>query len=108
MATMSLFAFQSGATATGNGTPLSCANVYRGVTIQVEGIGTATVDFEITADGSNYHPLQVLYMETGEGVTETDADGVFAAPALVRQASYLRCPISAYTSGTITVSARYD
>lgn len=97
---------QNAATAVGNGTPMDCTAAARGamtvLTMQVQGITTATITFEATIDGTNWVAIQVTNLTSGALATTTTADGLFRVTVLglVR----VRARISAYTSGTITVT----
>lgn len=97
---------QSAATATGNGTAVDCTPVsdgpYYSLTAQVQGITTATVTWEGTVDGSNWVAIQATNLNSGAAATTATADGLFRLTVLgLRQ---VRARISAYTSGTITVT----
>jgi len=95
--------FQSAAEANGNGTALTVTG-YAGVGVQVEGITTATVTFEGTIDGSTYYAVEALNYNNGSKATSTAADGLFLVPTAGMD--QLRCRISGYSAGTITVSGR--
>lgn len=97
---------QSAAVATGNGTAVECTPVsdgpYYSLTAQVQGITTATVTWEGTVDGSNWVAIQATNLNSGAAATTATADGLFRLTVLgLRQ---VRARISAYTSGTITVT----
>ena len=93
--------FQSGATATGNGTAFEVGGLGA-VGVQVEGITTATVIFEGTVDGSTWYAIRAYDRTNGTIASQATADGLWEVPtAGLKQ---LRARISAYTSGTITVS----
>lgn len=99
---------QSGATATGNGTALTVIDPDNGAmetcTFHVEGITTATVTFEGTIDGTNWIAIGCVTLADESTVATTaTADGLYRA---VCAGLYkVRARISAYTSGTITVTA---
>lgn len=93
--------FQDGAITDTNGAALD-VRYYPALGIQVQGITTATVEFECTIDRSNWNDIQLVNVETGAVVTSTSSDGVFAG--LVGGLDQMRCPISGYSSGTITVT----
>lgn len=98
---VSIRTFQSAATATGNGT----AHYVLGLTtfvVQVQGITTATITFEVTQDETNWKAIEARNVTTNAIATTATADGIFAIN--VAGINQLRCRISAYTSGTITVS----
>lgn len=95
-------AFQSAAVADGNGTAMDTGGLP-GVYVQVEGITSATVNFEGTIDGSTWYAILALNMTSGAVAATTTADGLFWIPGGVEQ---LRCRISSYATGTITASGR--
>lgn len=73
--------------------------------VQIEGYtGTLTLAFEGSVDGSNYHPLTALKADDGTAATSTAADGLWFAP--VGGLRYFRVRVSAFTSGSATVSVR--
>lgn len=94
---------QSGATATGNGT---AANVYgaRRLTVDLNGITTATVTWEGSLDGTNYRGIS-LANQAGTLAATATADGVYYLPAAYPSLKLFRARISAYTSGTINAIA---
>ena len=69
--------------------------------IQVVGITNATVSFVGTIDASNWVAVEVVNVSTGAKVTSTTADGIFRLP--VGDIRQVRCPISSWVGGTITV-----
>jgi hypothetical protein len=92
---------QSAATATGNGTSMPVSGFWR-FAFQVAGITIATVTFEGTIDGTNWVAIQATSYTSGTAATTATADGIyFVATNCVRA---IRARISAYTSGTITVT----
>lgn len=91
--------FQSGATATGNGTAMDVAGLPL-VGVQITGITTATVTFEVTIDGSTWVATRVLNVTGGAVGSTTTASGIFLVPTAGME--QLRCRISSYTAGTIT------
>lgn len=93
---------QSAATATGNGVAVDITGKTR-VGVQVTGITTATVTFEVSIDGTNFVAVGLAAAATGTLATTATANGVFYGEA--GQYRLLRARISAYTSGTITVTA---
>ncbi len=95
---------QAAAVATGNGSALDLDG-RAAATMQVAGITTATITWEATTDGSTWVGVAVqnLNSTTRAAALTATADGLYhfqAAPG-VKQ---LRARISAYTSGTITVT----
>lgn len=93
--------FQDGAITDTNGAAMD-VRFYPALGIQVEGITDATVEFECTVDRSNWNDVQLVNVETGAVVTSTTSDGVFAG--MVGGLEQVRCPVSGYGSGTITVT----
>jgi len=92
---------QSAAVATGNGTPQNVSG-YSRLCMQVKGITTATITFECTVNGVDWVALSVSPIGGGAAVTTATADGVFSAT--VGGLTSVRARISAWTSGTITVT----
>lgn len=97
---------QNAAVATGNGTTMECTGATRGamtvLTMQVQGITTATITFEATIDGSNWVAVQATNLNTGSVSTTATADGLHRITVLGLVS--VRARISAYTTGTITVT----
>ena len=97
---------QNAATATGNGTSIECTGGTRGamtvLTLQVTGITTATITFEATIDGSNWVAVQVTNLNDGSESTTATANGLYRLTCLGLVS--VRARISAYTSGTSTVT----
>lgn len=96
---------QNAATATGNGTAIECIAGTRGamsvLTLQVTGITTATLTFEVTNNGTDWVAVLAENITTGAEATTATANGIYRITILgLVQA---RARISAYTSGTITV-----
>lgn len=92
--------FQSAAVTETVGTAMKVAG-YPAIGIQVEGITTATITFQATIDGSTWYAIQAINQTNGDAATTTTADGLFFVPVIADQ---LRCNITSYTAGTITVS----
>lgn len=97
---------QNAATAVGNGTPMECTAATRGamtvLTMQVTGITTATITFEATIDGTNWVAILATNLANDTTATTTTADGIYRITVLGLVSA--RARISAYTSGTITVT----
>jgi len=97
---------QNAAVATGNGTAMECTAATRGamtvLTMQVQGITTATITFEATIDGSNWVAVQATNLNSGSAATTATADGLYRLTVLGLVS--VRARISAWTSGTITVT----
>ncbi len=95
---------QNAAVATGQGTAMSLnqASVAR---LDVSITGVATVDFTIAGSGNfAAYPKLCTPSDSTTGVTSTTVGGVFYC--LVAGGNALRAPVSAYTSGTVTVVGR--
>ncbi len=93
--------FQSAVVTNTSGTALS-TKYYSVVGVQVEGIVTGTVAFSGTIDGSTWYGVQAVNANDGAVATSTTSDGLFfLGVGGLRQ---VRCPVTGYTSGTITVS----
>lgn len=97
---------QTAAVATGNGTPMSLLG-YNTVVCQVEGITTATITWEATQDGTNWVGVAVadLNSTTRARALTTTADGMVMLDDVAGLSSF-RARISAWSSGTINVTAR--
>lgn len=97
---------QNAATAGGNGTPMDCTAAARGamtvLTMQVQGITTATITFEATIDGTNWVAILATNLNNDTTATTATADGIYRITVLGLIS--VRARISAYTSGTITVT----
>ena len=97
---------QSAAVATGNGTAIVCTDIdgggYSTLTVQIKGITTATITFEATIDGTNWETIQFTNLSSAAAATTTTADGLYRVTTL--GLIQVRTRISAWTSGTITVT----
>lgn len=71
-------------------------------TVQVTGIGSLTLVFEVTTDGSNFDGVTAYPIAGGAGITSTTANGHWSVP--VTGFFQFRVRVSAFTSGTATVS----
>ena len=72
------------------------------VTVQILTIGTQTLVFEGTTDGSNYNPVNMYPLVGGAAVTSTTANGHWVGVVAGLFKFQVRC--SAYTSGSATSS----
>lgn len=72
-------------------------------TVQIVGITTATITFKGRQDGSNYVALLAKNINSGAEATTATADGMYAVA--VQGCTEFIADITAYTSGTITVTA---
>jgi hypothetical protein len=99
---------QTGATATGSGTAITCTEPIEGgfsaVIMQVSGTFVGTITFEATVDGNNWVNILVDNLNTGSASLTATGPGIFRATAL--GLAQVRARISAYTSGSITVAGR--
>lgn len=93
--------FQDSAVADGNGTAMDVGGLA-GVGVQIEGITTATINFEGTLDESTWYSVQAVNQANGVVVTSVSSDGLFNVPIAGFQ--QLRCRISGYSAGTIVVT----
>lgn len=95
--------FHSAAVATSNGEVAGVHDlaVYG---VQVEGIAGDTITFEGTIDGTTWYSLLAIAPATGVRATTATADGLYIVP--VAGLSQLRCRISTYSAGSITVTGR--
>jgi hypothetical protein len=72
--------------------------------IQIAGITTATITWEASQDGVTWAGILVTPLSSGTGALTATADGVYRVN--VAGLAQIRARISAWTSGTITVSAQ--
>lgn len=98
---------QNGATATGNGTAIVTVTgsdgAYSLLDMQVTGITTATITFEATVDGTNWVAVGAATGADWTTVATTAAaDGIYRI--VIGGLCQVRARISAYTTGTITVT----
>ena len=97
---------QNAAVATGAGTAIVCTQAdlgaYLSVTLQIQGITTATVTFQATIDGTNW--VAVLFTNLNDDTTSTSAtaDGLYRATVL--GFNQVRANLTAWTTGTITIT----
>ncbi len=94
---------QNAAAATGNGTVLT-VDGYSVATIQVAGTFVGTVTWEANIDQTNWIAVQATSLNDGTAATTATAPGLFRIQAF--GLSQIRARVSAYTSGTITVTGR--
>lgn len=101
---------QSSAVANGNGTALTInglsSAVYT-VNCSVACTGGTTINFEGSGDGSNYVPLNAVQLGTGVIATTVVNQGttITAWQVPIGGLQTIRARISAYSAGTITVTA---
>jgi hypothetical protein len=93
---------QSAAAAQGNGTAIDVYG-FSLLGVQVQGISTATITWEATIDGTNWQGVRATPLATGTAAATATADGLYTID--VRGLASVRARISAWTSGTITVTA---
>ena len=99
---------QNAAVATGNGTAIDVVTGTDGgfetLDLQVQGITTATITFEATIDGTNWVPVAAMTRaDNSTMATTATADGIYQVS--VGGLRQVRARISAWTTGTITVTA---
>lgn len=94
---------QDAATATGNGSSLSTER-WNGVRVKVTISATATVTFEVAADGTNFTTTSNAFNITdpSTAVSTATATGTFI---VVTNGAPFRTRISSYGSGTVTTRA---
>ena len=95
------FTFQSGATATGNGTVADVTG-YDVLTLQTTISATATVSYEVSSDNSNWYSIFGLNPNSVANQSVSTTVGGMAR-FNVTGLRYFRARISAYTSGTVDV-----
>lgn len=93
---------QTAAVATGNGTPIDCRG-FSWLAVQVVGITSATITWEISLDGTTWFGVLVAPPVTGTGALTVTADGVFRVQCA--GFGFFRARISTWVSGTINVLA---
>jgi len=94
---------QSAATANGDGTTFDVSG-YSSITLVITGTFSATVNFEATADDTNWTALQVVQVGTSTISTTSTSTGTFSAA--IGSLKSVRARISGYASGSVTVTAR--
>jgi len=96
--------FQSAAVATGVGTAMDVGGLAA-VAVQAEGLTNATLTFQVTQDDSTWYSTQVFNVTDGVvGTTTVNTDGIFLVPVV--GINQLRCNITTYVAGTITVTGK--
>ncbi|MBM3747447.1 MAG: hypothetical protein FJW34_16805, partial [Acidobacteria bacterium] len=96
----STWTFQSAAVATGNGQIMDVTGLAA-VAVQIAGITTATIAFEANVDKTNWVAVQAVNLNDGSVGATATADGLYLVSTTgLKQ---LRCRVSAWTAGTITV-----
>ena len=90
------------AVATADGVAMDVIGV-RWLGIQVAGITSATITWEVSIDGTNWFGILAAPPSTGTGALTTTADGVFRVD--VTAFARFRARISTWASGAITVTA---
>jgi len=92
---------QSAAVATGNGVVFDVGDLAS-LVMQVTGTFVGTVTFEATVDQTNWVAVQTINLNDGTVGTTGTAAGLYAC--VVAGLKQVRARISAYTSGSITVT----
>lgn len=98
-------ALQTSAVATGNGASMNVAQ-YASVGFDVEGTFVGTVTFEVSNDQTNWYAVNTSQSGTSTISTTAAVPGIYYAN--VGTVTYARARISAYTSGSINVTAYAD
>jgi hypothetical protein len=93
---------QAAAVGTGVGTPMDVSG-FRWVGVQVVGITSATITWQVSIDGTNWVGILAAPPSTGTGALTTTADGVFRVD--VAGFAQFRANITTWVSGAITVTA---
>jgi len=76
---------------------------FPGFGFQITGSFDATVQFEVSSDGSNYRPLNVVASNSSTPSTTTTVVGMYTGS--FTGASHIRACATVYASGTVTVVA---
>lgn len=96
---------QTAATANGNGTA-SVIQGYTAAVVQVAGTFSATVNFEASVDGTNYTAIQCFSIaDRVESATSVTTAGAWRCNVVGTNS--FRARVSAYASGSVTVSATF-
>ncbi len=94
-------AMQAAAGATGNGTAIITADAAA-LVMQIAGTFVGTVSFEANIDNTNWVAIQAVNLGDGSVATTATASGLFGC--IVAGLYAVRARVSAWTSGTITVT----
>ncbi len=97
------YTFQTAAVADGNGTTANVGGLA-GIAIQVVGITTATINFEVNVDGTNWAACLAKNLATGAVASTATANGIYYLN--VAGLAQLRCRISGWAVGTITITGK--
>lgn len=73
------------------------------VCVQLDGITTATVTWQATVDGRNWHSVEAELLATAATETTATADGIYRIEAT--GLAEIRPNVTAYTSGSIYATA---
>ena len=95
--------FQDDAVGDGDGTAMVVGGLS-GVGVQIEGVTTAVINFEVTIDEVTWYAAPAVNLTDQSMAVTASADGVFVVP--VGGMSRLRCRISGYAAGTVVVSGK--
>ena len=96
-----LFTLQDSVVTNTNGSDMDVTQLSN-VVVQVEGIGSATVTFQGSVDGSTWYAVEAVNRNNGSKATSTTADSIFDVAVGFAE---LRTPVSSWASGTIIVTA---
>ncbi len=94
----------SGATANGPGSALDCRNAKK-ASFVITGTFDAAINFKFSQDGTNYYPFTGLVNEGVESSVTYSAGHVLFD---VEPVAYIMPDVSAYKSGSITVTGYVD
>ena len=95
------YTLQNGATATGVGNVANTIG-HAGAALQVSGTFVGTITWQATVDGANWVAVRATNLTSGTQATTATAAGIYFIP--VAGLAGIRANITAYTSGTITVT----
>lgn len=101
--TSGLLTFQNAATALGNGTEID-VSAYTTLTVRVSISATATVQFEESVDGTNWTNIVGRTPAGGFNLNTQNLAGSGEFTFAIAGFKFMRFRISAYTSGTVTVT----
>jgi len=93
--------FQNAVVATGNGTVMDVGGLAT-IAVTLSGWGNATCAFEANTDGSTWQAISAYDVALRTWATTATINGLVVIP--VAGFSQVRCRISIYTSGTLTVT----
>jgi len=71
------------------------------VSVEIAGLGTATVGFERHHRGATWTPIRSINLSSGAAGTAGSANGLYQVP--VAGIEQLRCNLTAITAGSATI-----